>query len=179
MRTDPASAARRTRATIVEFVERAFTVLEEVDYYQILGLPRDATEDAVRAAYYKLATRLHPDVHGDAVEPELHRKLTAVFSRVVEAYRVLASSTDRRGYDEGLAGGERRRSGGVKILAKPEEQIKDASARRFYLLGKQALGAGDAKGAIMNLKVALSLEHSPVIREALTQAETAAGAKPR
>jgi DnaJ-class molecular chaperone len=169
----PSSSIARRRATVADFVERAFVVLGEVDYYQILGLGRDATDDAIRAAYYKLATRLHPDVHGDELEPEFRRKLTAVFSRAVEAYRVLTDGARRLEYDAGLADGEVRMAAGVKVKAKPEESIQDANARKFYTLGAQALGGGDTKAAVMNLRVAFSLERSPVIKEALDRAEAA------
>jgi hypothetical protein len=60
---------------------------------------------------------------------------------------------------------------GVKIRSKPEEQIADPGARRFYSLGMHALSSGDPKGAVLNLRMALSLERNEVIREALGRAE--------
>jgi curved DNA-binding protein CbpA len=161
----------RGRTTIADFVERAYAVLGEMDYYRILGVGRDASGEAVRTAYYKLAQRLHPDVHGVDVEPGFKQKLTAVYSRVVEAYQVLASSSQRQRYDEGLSDGELRIQTGVKVVPKPEEMIEDAGARRFYMLGMEALAAGDGKSAVMNLKMALSRESSGIIRDALGRAE--------
>lgn len=162
---------RARPATVAEFVERAFAVLGEVDYYRILGVAREVECGAVRNAYYKLAARLHPDVHGEDLDPAFKRKLTAVYSRVVEAYRVLTDPAQRASYDEGLAAGEVRISTGVKVRPRPEELIEDAGARRFYQLGMQALVAGDRKSAVMNLKMALSLEKSAIIEDALQQAE--------
>jgi curved DNA-binding protein CbpA len=160
----------RIRSTIVDFVERAFLVLDEIDYYRILGLARDAAPDAVQAAYYKLAARLHPDIHGADVDPEFKQKLTSVFSRVVEAYRVLSVADQRAAYDRGLGAGELRAAGGAKVRTKPEQRIDNPGARRFYSMGMRALDAGDKKSASMHLRMALSLEDNPVIHEALARA---------
>lgn len=162
---------RSRSATIADFVERAYQVLGEIDYYQILGVTREVAPDGVRAAYYKLAANLHPDVHGDEVAPEYKQKLTSVFSRVVEAYRVLSNPAERAVYDDGLAGGERRLSSGIRLKPKPEDLIADPGARKFYSLGVQALSGHDAKSAVMNLKMARSRETNPVIDDALAQAE--------
>ena len=43
-----------------------------------------ASTEEIRDAYYKLASRLHPDVHGEGIDPDFRRRLTSVFSRVVE-----------------------------------------------------------------------------------------------
>jgi DnaJ-class molecular chaperone len=63
-------------------------------YYDILGVARDADEKAVRAAYRKLARKLHPDVNpGD-------KTAEARFKRVNEAYEVLSDARKRKDYDE-------------------------------------------------------------------------------
>jgi curved DNA-binding protein CbpA len=162
---------RSRSATIADFVERAYQVLGEIDYYQILGLARDAGPDAVRAAYYRLAARLHPDTHGDEIDPIFKQKLTSVYSRLVEAYRVLSNPAQREPYDAGLADGEMRLSTGVRLKVKPEDAISDPGARRFYVLGVQALNGRDPKSAVMNLRMALSRESCPVIQVALADAE--------
>ena len=72
------------------------------DYYSVLGVQRDATEDAVRSAYRKLARQYHPDVSTEHAAPEK-------FKEVTEAYEVLSDPERRQRYDmfgsaEGAAG---------------------------------------------------------------------------
>jgi molecular chaperone DnaJ len=71
------------------------------DYYQVLGVPRDATAEQVKKAYRKLAMKYHPDV---ADEPDAAEK----FKQIGEAYEVLQDPDKRDIYDRGgdpLGGG--------------------------------------------------------------------------
>jgi molecular chaperone DnaJ len=59
------------------------------DYYKILGVPRNASQEEIKKAYYRLAHKYHPDKGGD---PEK-------FKEINEAYRVLSDPEKRRQYD--------------------------------------------------------------------------------
>jgi molecular chaperone DnaJ len=75
------------------------------DYYEVLGVARDADETTIKKAFRRLARELHPDVSD---EPEAEAR----FREVTEAYEVLASSETRALYDRyGHAG---LRSGGFQ-----------------------------------------------------------------
>ena len=77
----------------------------ERDYYEILGVPRDADDAAIKKSFRRLARQLHPDVSD---EPDAEGR----FREVTEAYEVLASSETRSLYDRyGHAG---LRSGGFQ-----------------------------------------------------------------
>jgi curved DNA-binding protein len=62
------------------------------DYYDALGVPRDASADDIRSAYRKLARQYHPDVNK---EPEAEDR----FKQISEAYEVLRDEDKRRRYD--------------------------------------------------------------------------------
>ena len=61
------------------------------DHYGRLGVTRTATHDEIRAAYRRLAQRLHPDTHGGVVSTEM--------VAVNEAWRVLSDERRRSAYD--------------------------------------------------------------------------------
>lgn len=67
--------------------------LEYKDYYQILGVARDADADAIKAAYRKMARKYHPDV---SKEKDAEDR----FKEVQEAYEVLKDPENRRAYDQ-------------------------------------------------------------------------------
>ncbi len=67
--------------------------MQQKDYYQILGLNRDASEDEIKRAYRKLALQYHPDRHPDDLESE------EKFKEIGEAYAVLSDLEKRKEYD--------------------------------------------------------------------------------
>jgi DnaJ-class molecular chaperone len=64
------------------------------DYYQILGVPKNATEKEIKAAYRKLARKWHPDANPDDVEAAEEK-----FKEIQEAYEVLGDPKKRKKYD--------------------------------------------------------------------------------
>ncbi|MDR6859045.1 molecular chaperone DnaJ [Variovorax guangxiensis] len=79
------------------------------DYYETLGVPKNASEDEIKKAYRKLAMKHHPDRnHGDSKDAETK------FKEVKEAYEMLSDAQKRAAYDQyGHAGVDPNMRGGA------------------------------------------------------------------
>ncbi|MDI9589910.1 MAG: DnaJ C-terminal domain-containing protein [Acidobacteriota bacterium] len=80
---------------------------EKQNYYDILGVKRDATQDDIKKAFRKLAAKYHPDTGGDETK----------FKEVSEAYTTLSDAQKRKEYDQllmfgGIPGADFGGSGG-------------------------------------------------------------------
>src|SRR5216683_1270274 len=103
------------------------------DYYELLGIARDADDAAIKKAFRRLARQLHPDV---STEPESEHR----FREVTEAYEVLSSSETRALYDRyGHAG---LRSGGFQPTHFDMGGLNDLFSAFF---GDDVFGAGGGR----------------------------------
>jgi len=72
-----------------------------MDYYEILGVTKQATQDEIKKAFHKLAHKYHPDKGGDEKK----------FKEINEAYQVLSDTQKRQQYDQFGAGFEQMAGG--------------------------------------------------------------------
>ena len=89
------------------------------DYYEVLDVPRDADQDAIRRAYRKLARKYHPDLNSDGDAEDRFKELG-------EAYEVLSDPDKRERYDR--LGADWRR----QEQEAPEANFEDFFARQGF-----------------------------------------------
>lgn len=68
--------------------------MDFIDYYSVLGVPKDASDDAIKKAYRKLARKHHPDLNPN--DQEANKK----FQQINEANEVLSDPEKRKKYDQ-------------------------------------------------------------------------------
>mmetsp|Transcript_42440 Transcript_42440/g.66390 ORF Transcript_42440/g.66390 Transcript_42440/m.66390 type:complete len:572 (+) Transcript_42440:90-1805(+) len=85
----------------IRSAEQALKQAKRKDYYKILGVQRDCTEEDVKKAYRKAALKWHPDRHSSKGEAE-RAQAERMFKDVAEAYEVLTDPQKKRRYDAGV-----------------------------------------------------------------------------
>ena len=98
--------------------------MSKADYYETLGVSRDASADEMKKAYRKLAVKYHPDKNPDDATAE------AKFKEISEAYDVLKDDEKRAAYDryghDAFQGGGMGRAGGGGGFHDPFEMFREA-----------------------------------------------------
>jgi molecular chaperone DnaJ len=125
------------------------------DYYQVLSVPRNATEEDITKAYRRLAMKYHPDRNPDDADAEDN------FKEAKEAYEVLTDAHKRAAYDQfGHAGLDAARGGGPGF--NPADAFGDIFGDVFGdIFGGGRRGRGGAfRGADLRYELALDLEQA-------------------
>ncbi|NXT70256.1 DNJB8 protein, partial [Chaetops frenatus] len=68
-----------------------------VDYYKVLGLQKNASQDDIKKSYHKLALKWHPDKN-----PRNEEEAEKKFKEIVEAYEILSDPQKRSHYDKSV-----------------------------------------------------------------------------
>ena len=114
-----------------EEVVRKLHFSDSADFYDVLGVTRQATTAEIKAAYYHLAKKYHPDRYHQRDSGDLQNKLEALFAMITQAYDTLSQPAERAGYDERI----RKASGSLahslprtSPLAAAEPAVKEPRA---------------------------------------------------
>ncbi|HEX9706982.1 MAG TPA: molecular chaperone DnaJ [Steroidobacteraceae bacterium] len=126
------------------------------DFYQVLGVPRNATEDVITKAYRRLAMKYHPDRNPEDKEAEER------FKEAKEAYEILTDAQKRAAYDQyGRAGLDAARGAGQGFS--PSDAFGDIFGDMFGDIfggGRRAGRNAVYRGADLRYELALDLEQA-------------------
>jgi len=122
-------ADRRSR------IDELFARLEDLNYYEVLGVGEQDDKKKIKAAYYALAPEFHPDRFFRKQIGPYKAKIEAIFARFTLAHDVLTTRQRREEYDEYLEQIHRNRS-----MFRPARP--DAAEHRQGGLGGRCLGRG-------------------------------------
>lgn len=131
------------------------------DYYEVLGVNRDASDDEIKKAYRRLAMKHHPDRNPDNPKAEEH------FKEAKEAYEILSDAKKRQAYDQyGHAGVDPSMGGGPGGMGGGFGNFGDAFSDIFGdIFGNRAGGGGGGRsnvyrGADLRYNLEVSLEEA-------------------
>lgn len=135
------------------------------DYYEVLGVSKNASDGEIKKAYRKMAMKYHPDKNED--DPEAEKK----FKEASEAYEVLGDDQKRQKYDQfGHRGVNNAGNGfGGRGGAAGFDNFEDIFSQFSDIFGSEFAGGGRSRGgrsrrssgqqgADMKLRIDLSLE---------------------
>jgi DnaJ-class molecular chaperone len=137
--------------------------MDELDYYQLLGIEPKASTAEIREAYHASSRAFHPDANRNLAE-DLREHCSRISKRISEAYCVLRDARRRQTYDA-----KRGETNDLRIQIaeaknahveqrRAEARGATAQGRQFHGKAEADIKAGNLACAIQNLQMALTFE---------------------
>ena len=158
---------------LLTYLDRVEPVLDKVDHFELLDVPANASKQTIQDAFHVMAAGLHPDRHRHSLDAGQYERLTIVYARIAEAYRVLRDDQARDRYLRSAARDQHSEKGSASSAKKgqdPEAGIAllNPKAQRLVRRAQAAQRTGDLASATLNLKMALAMHpQSGFLKEAL------------
>lgn len=135
------------------------------DYYQILGVSKNATDDEIKKAYRKLAVKYHPDRQQDKSKEE-RAAAEEKFKEIAEAYEVLSDKEKRAEYDNPM--GEFKFSGNIdldEIIRRFRQNFETFEFSDFF--GQSNMRPHPSRGQNLRVRIYVTLNevHSGATKE--------------
>ena len=141
-------------------IQDAFDALKNQDYYEALGVARNATAGDLKKAYFRLAKIYHPDRHFEAEMADMKEKLNILFTSIHDAYDTLNNPAQRQEYDKASAREPEKQqnaeAGGGSQESGPEK--KSGQADVYFEAGMKDLKMGNFWGAADYFSSAVRLD---------------------
>lgn len=142
--------------------------MSAIDYYQVLGLDKEALDEDIKKAYRRLALECHPDHHPE--DPDLEER----FKRVTEAYSILGDADKRRVYD---LRSKRAADRGDFFEHSPEEMFWHFVQSEGFDVRKARCMGGMGRGCRRGGYASAAAGNDSVYEVTLTPTEAALGAQ--
>lgn len=145
------------KASLLERKSRLKKIWEEMkdkDYYDVLGIPKSASQKQILQGYHELAKVFHPDKFPQDIAPDFRELVDNVFNRITSAYETLKDETRRQEYKVALDKGH------TEQILKSEENFevgrKLLEHRRFDDAVKVFEVAAEVRGRRSDMNIYLA-----------------------
>jgi len=143
-------SARESHSDVPQQIAEVLTLrdmLPSMTLYQILDIPKTASDEDIKKAYFQMARRFHPDRFDRGMAADFKPQIDEVFDSITHAYRVLSNRDSRRTYDA--------KAGPVAAQEDAQDILKKADVR--FRQGKTLHGQGRFDEAITFLEEAVRM----------------------
>lgn len=89
---------KERKEVVTDEILKLGSMLSQKNYYELLGVKIDSKKEEIRAAYFSLAKKFHPDTHPD-LDKDIKEKAEDVFGAITAAYQTLSDDERRAQYD--------------------------------------------------------------------------------
>lgn len=145
-------------------VEVVSSLLDQMDYFQLLKVDRSALPGEVQAAFFRESRAFHPDRYFGVDDPAFSAQVLTIYKRLAEAYGTLKEPDSRAFYilqrDRGgpLRLDRRQFDASQRQAAAPDAAATTPNGRKYLALGLDSMKRGDFKAAALHFQLALSAE---------------------
>ena len=128
-------------------VEKLKNDIPKMDFYQILNVPRTASQKEIKKAYFELARNYHPDRFDRDLPEETRETIEEVFGIITSAFQTLTNEEEKKGYDDKLA-----------KPAEPDRKEIDNQADIKFRQGKNLFSRGKYEESLVCFEEAIKLK---------------------
>ena len=137
-------------------------ILGDLDYYQLLDLPTDASVNEVRKAYHATSRAFHPDGNRHH-QTGVRDAIDQIAKRITEAYSVLRDPRRRRAYDQRLSSGGGNRIQLSESRVETDREVTERQGltpqgRQYFNIASAEMRQGNWAAAVRSLQTALTFE---------------------
>jgi len=150
------AAADARRSPEASDLDQMFALINDLDYYDVLGVTDNASTAEIKRAYNRLSKLHNPDQYGASGAAEKQKKAERVFARLTEAYQVLVADDERKAYD--LAAPVERKNFDGRATRRPVTKVQtdalDKWAQSHFEKGRDLFAARNYSEAVQRFSQA-------------------------
>ena len=145
-------------------VDVVSSLIDQMDYFQLLKVERNATPGEVQASFFRESRAFHPDRYFGVADPTFSAQVLNIYKRLAEAYGTLKEPEARAFYIQQLERGgplrldRRQFEASQRQASVPEAAATTVNGRKYLALGLECMKRNDFKAASLHFQLALSAE---------------------